>query len=67
MLSDSYPLTFRLYDSAGALTMTKTVTDKEIFRLPGGYISDFVQFEVEHDDKISYVGVAESVEELSKG
>jgi hypothetical protein len=67
VLSDSYPLTFRLFDADGNLEMTKTVVDKEIFRLPGGYIADFVQIEVEHDDKISYVGIAESVEELSKG
>lgn len=64
--ADSYPVTLKLY-SDGVLKMTKSVADNEIFRLPGGFMGDFVQVEIVATVAIRYVGVAETIEELLEG
>ena len=66
VVADSYPLTFRLFNE-GTLKLTLSVTDDEIFRLPGGFIGDSIEIELEHDDVIRSLYVAESIQEILDG
>ncbi len=66
IIADSYPLTFRLYNE-GTLEATITVNDDEMFRLPGGFLGDYVELEITHDDAIRSVMVAETAAELGDG
>ena len=66
VISDSYPLTFKLYNE-GTLKRTITVNDDEMFRLPGGFLGDYVEIEITHTDTIRSVMVAETAPELLDG
>jgi hypothetical protein len=66
IIADSYPLTLLLYNE-GTLKATITVSDDEMFRLPGGFLGDYVELEITHDDAIRSVMVAETAAELGDG
>lgn len=74
IVADGYPVTFKLWAgtfgnagwSAGALKLTRTVTNREPFKLPGGYLADDLQIEVAGQGPIVGVIVARSIEDLSE-
>lgn len=59
-------ITFRLY-ADGALIHTEVVADDEPFRLPGGYLSNLYEIEIEATLPVTRASVAESVFELREG
>jgi len=59
-------ITFRLY-ADGALVHTEVVADEEPFRLPGGYLSNLYEVEIESTLAVTRISVAESVFELREG
>ena len=63
---DYSDLTFKLY-ADGTLKHTQTVTDGEPFRLPGGYLSNIYEVQVEGTEVVSRVSVAENIFELAEG
>jgi hypothetical protein len=65
--ADDYPVTFRLYNDQGTLVLTKTVSDNEAFRLPGNYLTNWFEVEVESSEIVRTVHVAETMEELLPG
>ncbi len=66
IIADSYPLTLLLYNE-GTLEATIVVNDDEMFRLPGGFLGDYAELEITHDDAIRSVMVAETAAELGDG
>lgn len=64
--ADGYPLTFRLYGD-GELRATRTVTNDEPFRLPGGYLASTYEIEIEGTYAVTEAKIAESIFELSEG
>lgn len=60
-----YPLTFRLY-ADGTLKFTKTVADAKAFRLPGGYLADRVEMEVEGAVEVEEIVMTETMEEMKR-
>lgn len=68
VLASAYPVTLRLYamDDEGDMTLrhTETVTDRDIFRLTGDYLSDHFELEVTGDATVKSIAVAESVDDL---
>jgi len=65
--ADSYvALTFKLY-ADGVLKFTKTVTDGEPFRLPGGYLSNIYQVQLSGTDTVTGVSIAETIFDLAAG
>jgi hypothetical protein len=52
-------LTFKLYVNKN-LTLTRTVTDSNTFRMPSGYRSDTFEFEVESNIRVREVHLAET-------
>lgn len=62
--SDAYPLTLKLY-ADGTLKHTQTVTDSGAFWLPGGYLADTVEFEINTSGgEVTAVFIADSVRDL---
>ncbi len=65
--ADSFAsLTFRLY-ADGVLKHTQTVADGKPFRLPGGYLSNLYQVELEGTDTVTGVSIAETIFDLAAG
>lgn len=75
VVADAFPVVFRMWRSKRntltgnidmVLAKTRTVTSREPFSLPGGYLSDEFQFEIEAAAGVAVQGfaVAETVEEL---
>ena len=69
--ADSYSnLTFRLYARIGnamVLKHTETVSDSEPFRLPGGYLANIYEVELEGTDSVTKFSVGENIWELAEG
>lgn len=63
VVSDTYPVTFKLYAN-GVLKATVSVTDDDIFRLPGGYLESVFQVEVSGTARIRSIRIGESVRDL---
>jgi hypothetical protein len=59
-------ITFRLY-ADGVLKHTEIVSDDEPFRLPGGYLSNLYEVELESTLSVTRVSVAENIFELAEG
>lgn len=64
VLATAYPVTFKLYGD-GTLRFTKTVTSKEPFWLPSGFLCDSLYISMEMTTEVKRVSLAESIEELS--
>jgi hypothetical protein len=63
--ADSYSsLTFKLF-ADGSLKHTQTVTNSEIFRLPGGYRAKAFEIQLEGIDVVNEVCVYESPQEIT--
>ena len=63
--ADSYSsLTFKLF-ADGSLKHTQTVTNANIFRLPGGYQAKSFEIQLEGTDTINEVCVYESPQEIT--
>lgn len=63
--AESYnSLTFKLY-ADGSLKHTQTVTNSEIFRLPGGYRAKSFEIQLEGTDIVNEVCVYESPQEIT--
>lgn len=67
VLADVYPVTFNLYDATGTLRASRSVTNSNVFRLPGGYLTDAMSVEVVASGPVRMIYVAETVEELFAG
>jgi len=69
--ADSFSsLTFKLYvDISGTMTLkhTQTVTSSEPFRLPGGFLSNIFEVQLEGTDTVTRVSCAENIWELAEG
>jgi hypothetical protein len=63
VIADGYPVTFKLI-SDGVLKLTRVVTDTRPFRLPSGFLSDCIEFEVSCENVIDAVYVVESMEDF---
>lgn len=63
--ADAYPATFRLF-ADGVLKHTQTVTGRDPFRLPPGYMATNWQFELEAAGPVLGVAVATSFAELAE-
>lgn len=64
VIAESYnDLTFKLY-ADGRLKHTKVVTSDDPFRLPGGYLSDDYQIQLEGTDEVSAVYLGETIFEI---
>lgn len=63
VVADGYPVTLRVY-ADGVLKATKTVTDNNVFRLPGGFRATDWQFEVEAATRVTLAGISTSIEEM---
>ena len=61
--ASEYPVTFNLY-SSGSLIWTQTVSSKEQFSLPGGFLSDEYRYQVSGYHNIKSVGIANSSHEI---
>jgi hypothetical protein len=66
---DEYSATvvMKLFDDRGELVVEKTVLSKDEFYLPDGYLTDWVQIQIEFGTKVQMVHLAETVEELWQG
>jgi hypothetical protein len=72
VVADDYPVQFRLWAgkfssagwSAGALKLTRNVTGRSVFKLPGGYIAEDMQIEVSGTGAIVAAVAAGSVDEI---
>lgn len=68
IVADTYPVTFSLWNDQGTQVVTdRVVNSSEIFRLPGGYLTDWIEMEVGATGRVHTVHVAETVEELELG
>ncbi len=65
VVADAYPVTFRLYVD-GALKFTKSVTSRQPFRLPSGFLAFDWQMEVESASPVQVVALAHNVSELGQ-
>lgn len=65
VVADSYPVTFKLI-ADGVVKHTQSVTASNPFRLPGGFMAQSYQFEVESTAPVQSVSVGTSVKELSE-
>lgn len=65
VIADTYPCTFKLYADARAV-WTRTVTNKEPFTLPGGFLAENYQVEVSTGTDITGVILAETLDELTE-
>jgi hypothetical protein len=63
-------ITFRLYaniDNVMVLKHTEVVANSKPFRVPGGYLSNIYQVELEGVDIVNGVSIAESIFDLKQG
>lgn len=66
VIADAYPVTFRMW-ADGNLKITKTVTSRDTFTLPWGYMADDFQLEGETTGAaIIGMVIAESIEDIQK-
>ena len=65
VVADAYPVTFKLHVD-GAIKYTKTVTSRQPFRLPSGFLGFDWQMEVEASSPIQVVALANAVSELGQ-
>ena len=65
VLAEAYPVTMKVY-ADGVLKATKSVANKEIFRLPGGFRALDWQIELSGTAKITQACIATSGEEIRK-
>lgn len=63
VVADAFPVTVKFYGD-GALKYTKTVTGRDAFRLPAGFMATDWQFEIEGSHPVQSVSVANSPAEL---
>lgn len=65
--AESYvDVVFKLY-ADGVLKHTETVANDEVFRLPGGYLSNIYEFELTGTDVVTGVSLGASVFDLATG
>lgn len=65
VVADAYPVTFRVY-ADGVLKHTQTVTSRNAFHLPAGFMALDWQFEVETTGAVQGCAVASSIRELAQ-
>lgn len=65
VVADSYPVTFKIY-AGGAVKLTHSVSDRNPFRLPSGFMDKDWQIEIVTQRPVQSVAIATSVEELSQ-
>lgn len=63
VVAGAYPVTLKVY-AEGVLRATKTVTDANVFRLPGGFRATDWAFELNGTSSVTFAGISTSVEEL---
>lgn len=63
--ADSYPVTARFY-ADGSLVHTQTVTSSSPFRLPGGFLAQTWQFELQSSGAVQGLAAAHSMQELAQ-
>jgi hypothetical protein len=74
VIADGYPLTFKLWSGLhgtsgwpnGSLRLTKTVTSREPFNLPSGYLADDFQVEIVTAHPVTGVAIAGTVTDLAQ-
>lgn len=74
VIADAYPVTFKLYAGkhgdtgwpAGSLRHTRSVTSREPFNLPGGYLADDLQVELSGNVAIQGAAIASTIEDLKQ-
>lgn len=64
VIADSYPCTFTMYADARS-AWTKTVTSKEPFWLPSGYLAENYQFEVSTANDVTGVIITDNLQDLT--
>jgi hypothetical protein len=63
----SYPVTLDIWAGGAQVVTARSVTDDEVIRLPDGYLEDEFEIQIQGDDAVDMVHVAETVEELLRG
>lgn len=61
--ADSYPVTFKLYTD-GVLKFTKSVTSKDAFRLPSGYLAELHSMSITASTGVSNMWLLDDLREL---
>lgn len=61
--ADAYPVTCRVY-AGGTLRHTQTVSSRDPFRLPSGFVNKDWEIELEGTQQIFQVAIAQSIQEL---
>lgn len=72
VIADDYPVTFKLWAGkhgkdgwpAGSLRITKSVTSREPFNLPAGYLADDLQVELRGNVSIQGAAIAATIDDL---
>ena len=64
VVADAYPVTFRLY-ADGALKHTQFVASGNPFRLPGGFLAQRWEIEIEGDKAVQSAAISSSISELA--
>jgi hypothetical protein len=68
IVAESYPVTLNVWNDQGDLVVTdRSVTSSEVIRLPGGYVSNWFEIQVEGDDAIDMVHLGETIQDLREG
>lgn len=62
--AEAYPLTFKFY-ADGALKHTQTVANRNVFRLPAGFMARDIEFEISGSPEVFMVGIAQAPKELA--
>lgn len=62
--AEAYPLTAKFY-ADGTLVHTETVTSREPFRLPSGFLARDWEMQIEGDKEVFVLAIAQSMRELS--
>lgn len=65
VVADAYPVTFRMF-ADGNLRYTHSVSSRDPFRLPSGFMALDWQFEIEGENPVQGVAVATSMTELAE-
>jgi hypothetical protein len=63
--ADAYPVTFRLF-ADGVLKHTQSVTGRNPFRLPSGFLAQDWQIEIEGANAVQGVAIGTSIAELAQ-
>lgn len=64
VVADTYPVTFKVY-ADGVLKHTQTVTSRNPFRLPAGFMAMDWQLEISGSGAVQYAAIAGSMTELA--